>query len=939
MLKKLFFIGLFLSQWAFSQDLIHYSTEDGLPHDLTYNIYVDPNGYMWFGTDDGLVKFNGKEFTTYSESDGLGNTYAIDIQPFAQDTLVVATWGGGLYFFSDESFTKVIKDDYIKINEVRAHKRKLYGNLVRYEETDDGWVKKYFVFEESGITIGDSQYVYGSSFPQFNWIDDKLIVHGQLIKGRKQTHFKGIYEFENDTLKLLFPFFKERHIQAMSKLDEDLYVGSEGNKVFLFSKKAVIKEMKMDVGERVIVKFTKFSEDDFFFLASDQNGFKKAYRFNLVTNQLIDMQEEYGINSTVSDIKLDFEKNVWITTYGEGIYQIPYSSFKVKTVFDDQDVTSIMSYKDKIYGLRAGNLFEFENQELVNDYKLIGFAKYMLERDGAIEVFSLITETDDNRVNSFITESRGTFGYYDDRYEIISRDSLIVDGKAYPNELSKNINQIVYTEDKRYMVATNLGLYFLDESNFRFYTTPYDELNNIRVTDIVLQDDIYWISTSQGLFKLVQNDLQKISIGDGLLSDNVKDLMICSDNKLWIATTKGLSVYDGQSYVNITKNENLLSNNINGVFEDDQNNIWIATVKGVSILTNKNQNFKQTPPIINVFQNEEGFNYDVISYSNWNNLFTQYQINDQPWEISTSNTLDFKNFKEGEYTFKVRSKKPKSDWQYSKTHTFHVRVPLHKKTGFLVFIVGSVSLLIISLIYYQLKKSYRTNRLLTRSIQKQKELEERLTTVRENIAEDFHDDLGNKLASITILTDLLSNKVTTKESKGIVGQILSHSDSLYKGTKDFIWTLKKESDQIEEMVTYLSDFGEDFFQQLSIQFRIEKCIDKNIRLPHYWNRHLILIFKEAMTNAAKHSQCTETIIVFSLKKNQLKISFKDNGVGFSLDQISHENGVKNMVDRANKIGRELSFVSSEKGTEIIFTGDVYPKKVGQPPTISSKFTK
>jgi len=938
-LKKTFFIALLFSQWIFSQDLIHYSTEDGLPHDLTYNIYVDPNGYMWFGTDDGLVKFNGKEFTTYSENDGLGNGYVIDVKSYAKDSLVVSTWGGGLYFFSNGSFTKIIKDDYSKINEIRVHNKVIYGNLIKYEKKGDEWDRKYFVFKSDQFEIETSQYMYGTSFPQFEWLEGRLIVLGQLMKGRRQRHFKGIYEMSGDSLKLLFPFFKDKNIHAIEKLDDNFYVGSQGNSIYLFNNESVIREMKMDLGERTIVRFTKFSREEFFFLASDKNGFKKAYRYNLRTNTLIDIHEKYGINSTVSDIKLDFEKNVWMTTYGEGIYQIPYSSFEVKTVFDDQDVTSILGFNDKIYGLRAGNLFEFKNQELSKTYKLVGFAKNMRVNDHKIEVYSLMTDNDKRDVNSFIVEKRATFGYYDDKYEIISRDSLIVNGKSYPNELSKNINQIIYTLNNKYMLATNLGLYFLDEKNFKFYTTPYQELNNVRVSDIVEHNNAYWIATSQGLFKLVENELQKISIGDGLLSDNIKDLMIGSDDKLWIATTKGLSVYDGQSFVNITKNENLLSNNINGVFEDDKKNIWIATVKGVSILANKNQNFKQVPPIINVFQKDEGFSYDVISYSNWNNLFTQYQINDQPWKISTSNTLDFKNFKEGEYTFKLRSKKPKSDWQYSKTYTFNVHVPLHKKTGFLVFIVGSVSLLIIGLIYYQLKKSNRTNRLLTRSIQKQKELEEKLTTVRENIAEDFHDDLGNKLASITILTDLLSSKVTTKESKGIVGQILSHSDSLYKGTKDFIWTLKKESDQIEEMVTYLSDFGEDFFQQLNIHFRIEKCIEKNVRLPHYWNRHLILIFKEAMTNAAKHSQCTETIIVFNLKKNQLKISFKDNGIGFSLGQVSHENGIKNMMYRAKKIGGEISFVSSDKGTEIVFKGDVYPKKVGQSDTISSKFTK
>lgn len=915
----------FLSQLISAQDLIHFSTEDGLPHDLTYNIYADPEGYMWFGTDDGLVKFNGKEFFVYSENHGLTNSYAIDIQSYAKDTLVIATWGGGLHFFANERFTKLIQKDYVKINEIMVNEGVIHGNLIKYQKEQGKWIKTYLVFEDDGMKIVRSQHNQGTTMPRFTRVKDQLIAHGQLIKGRRIKSFYGLFELKNDAMKPLFPFFKDKLIHAISSLDEDRFVAAEKDRVYIFDDQRILEEIEMSLENRLIVKFTKVTSDDFFFLASDGNGFKKAYRYNLRTRILTDVQETYGINSTVSDIKLDFEKNVWLTTYGEGIYQIPYSSFDVQTVFDQQDVTQIMSYQGKIYALRAGDLFVFEDQKLIKTYKLTGFAKYMHVRDDKIEVFSLISDNQDIPINSFITEKRGTFGYFDAQYEIISTDSLLVNGKMHDNELSKNINQIVLNDDNRYMVGTSLGMYFFDESTYQLIPSGYEELSNIRISDIEQQGAVYWIGTSQGLFKIEGNSLEKISISEGLLSDNIKDLMLGSDGRLWIATVKGLSVYDGQSFVNITQKENLLSNNINGVFEDDEHNIWIATVKGISILTSKNQNFKQVAPIINVFQNEERFDFEVISYSNANNLFTQYQINDQPWKISTTNLLDFKNFKEGTYTFQLRSKKPKSDWSYSKMYTFHVRVPLHQKTGFIVFVVVLVALLIISLIFSQLKKSNKTNRLLTQSIQKQKELEEKLTTVRENIAEDFHDDLGNKLASITILTDILSNKVTSKESKGIVDQILTHSDSLYKGTKDFIWTLKKESDQIEEMVTYLSDFGEDFFQQLNIQFRIEKSIESDVKLPYYWSRHLILIFKEAMTNAAKHAQCTETVIEFKFQKNQLIIRFQDNGIGFSEERNSNENGLRNMVDRAQKIGGKLEYQSSKQGTEIVFTGNVYPE--------------
>ena len=65
----------------FGQELIykHYTAKNGLAHDITYQLIQDTKGYVWIGTDDGLAKFNGKEFTNYSYEEGLTSNYVIDV--------------------------------------------------------------------------------------------------------------------------------------------------------------------------------------------------------------------------------------------------------------------------------------------------------------------------------------------------------------------------------------------------------------------------------------------------------------------------------------------------------------------------------------------------------------------------------------------------------------------------------------------------------------------------------------------------------------------------------------------------------------------------------------------------------------------------------------------------------------------------------------------
>lgn len=239
-----------------------------------------------------------------------------------------------------------------------------------------------------------------------------------------------------------------------------------------------------------------------------------------------------------------------------------------------------------------------------------------------------------------------------------------------------------------------------------------------------------------------------------------------------------------------------------------------------------------------------------------------------------------------------------------------------------IILIGSLSfiLIVFVIISNNLIKQRKKSKDLEKSIKRRITLEKQLNSVRENISEDFHDDLGNKLASITVLTDILEKKIDKHPANKIVKQIQEHSDDLYKGTKDFIWSLKSNSDELEELVTYLSDFGEEFFSQLDIDFTINKNIEKNTKLPYYWNRQIILIFKEAMTNVAKHSSAKSCLLSFDYSNDELNIVLQDNGSGVINNSEKQGNGFKNMHKRAEKINSSLTFESNSSGTKVIFLG-------------------
>src|SRR5262245_47592470 len=80
----------------------HYDVSDGLAHSHVTAIHQDRKGYLWFGTWEGLSRFDGYRFTNYGERDGLGHVVVNDIAEDRRGRLWVGTNGGGVACLIDD---------------------------------------------------------------------------------------------------------------------------------------------------------------------------------------------------------------------------------------------------------------------------------------------------------------------------------------------------------------------------------------------------------------------------------------------------------------------------------------------------------------------------------------------------------------------------------------------------------------------------------------------------------------------------------------------------------------------------------------------------------------------------------------------------------------------------------------------------------------------
>lgn len=180
---------------------------------------------------------------------------------------------------------------------------------------------------------------------------------------------------------------------------------------------------------------------------------------------------------------------------------------------------------------------------------------------------------------------------------------------------------------------------------------------------------------------------------------------------------------------------------------------------------------------------------------------------------------------------------------------------------------------------------------------------EQLNSMRENIATDFHDQTGNMLSAITRQASLLKLKVAgQQELEPIAESIIRNSNSLYAGSKDFLWHLNHNSDDPNELFQYLTGYGQLFYNQFDIAFsaEAEACVLRQFEPSAALN--IILIFKEAMTNVVKHSGASEvTLKMWPVPKNVV-YWLADNGCWKEADKTTDHYGISNIERRCQKNG-------------------------------------
>ncbi|MGB3005898.1 MAG: ATP-binding protein [Chitinophagaceae bacterium] len=190
---------------------------------------------------------------------------------------------------------------------------------------------------------------------------------------------------------------------------------------------------------------------------------------------------------------------------------------------------------------------------------------------------------------------------------------------------------------------------------------------------------------------------------------------------------------------------------------------------------------------------------------------------------------------------------------------------------------------------------------------------------RVRIAADLHDNLGAYAACMASNLNYFQPQNMDKETNNAYNELKNNSYAIISQLNDTIWVLKKDALSL----TAISDRIKVFITRIQksypgIQLEVEEQIETDHHLFSSQAFHLYRILQEAVTNSLKHSN-GKNITVKITSADSWKVQIIDDGIGMSDDdnRVYGVNGLKNMKERSEESGWNISWQKGEEGGTVV----------------------
>jgi signal transduction histidine kinase/ligand-binding sensor domain-containing protein/CheY-like chemotaxis protein len=602
----------------------HLTVADGLSQSVVLCVLQDNQGFMWFGTEDGLNKHDGYQFTVYRhEADNpnsLSNNYIWSIYQDKTGILWIAT-GHGLNKFDPVSET------FVRYQHDKKNPNSLSHNDVRdiFEDhtgvlwigTLGGGVNQFDRETEQFVRYQhNEQDPYSLSYNEIYW--DGTIYEDKTNTLWIATYGGGLNKFDRQAKT----FVRYQHnLDAPDSLSNDtisaiyednngtLWIGTDdGLNEFNPHTETFIHHLP----ERIINAVYQ-DNNGLLWIGTDSFG---LYQFDPESNQILqhyqhkNSQTDSLSSNYVNVIYPDNAGTLWLATWGGGLSKItPFKKFKhYRHQANNPNSLSYNIlwdiYEDSqglIWIATEGGLNKFDPQTET-------FVSYQHDEDNPKSIIS-----DD--IYGMTEDSQGTLwvGTWDGLSEFDRQTETFKHYQHDENDSNSlshdNINQIFRDSNGLLWIGTwGGGLNKFDPKTKTFVRYLHDDKNpNSLIHDQVnaIYEDsqnVLWVGTVGGLeqfdpktesFKHYQHDGKN---PNSLSGNHIYAIYEDSRGSFWIGTAgTGLNQFARTTATFTryhTKNSGIPNDTVNDILEDNQGHLWLSTNKGLSKFNPRTNTFR-----------------------------------------------------------------------------------------------------------------------------------------------------------------------------------------------------------------------------------------------------------------------------------------------------------------------------------------------------------
>lgn len=912
----------------------NYTESNGLPSSEIYRVYQDRSGFIWFGTDNGVARFDGKEFLTFRKSELLPDQVVFGFYEDVTGCLWFRTFSGATACFRDNKLTPYKFNDTIrKLVGPELLNGLAFDSLGRITFSNDAvsWIDSTgrWSTQENGRDIMKLTKVSKESallsYNGHNKIYDSSSVFGHPFLSK-------FTENKDNNAVPCFQFWKGK---ILISVGHDLIVLKGSQVVQTIRSEHAIISLSVDRQDKLWIGMigagvSRYSE------SLDEAPFRMS---------LLD-------SKSVTSVLQDSESGYWFSTLEKGVYYLPNLEM-INYPMDNQTKISGVVYRDDFFitGNYLGEVeyFDFKSRKMKWKVTLQNpvmamlapaqtdkiwvsttSRTYLLNKEGKV----LQDYPDIKSVKSFFEDTQG-------RIWGVSRVGVLLFSPEGTRLKRKEIEfwpRAVLVDGKELWVAGITGLSVSDTSISGFRHIP--EFKDYKINQMLrIAPGLIVLGTAGNGIQIVQNGKVLPDRFNSLLRGNQINTMLLADTCLWLGTDRGLTRIPTQTLVagiprvySWDHYNGLMSDKVNHLacsstdlsvfFDGGYTLIPEAIVSRVApapqfyfisrTVNNKVVSDKSDLKLRHT-DNNITIRYGFIGYQN---RFVQvrHRLTDESsWNHAADGFVSYYGLAPGEYEIQLEYSLDGVNWsRASFPSCFAIAPPWWGSVYFQIAVLVLVGLVVyVSLLI--------RSRIADRARQLDRKFQNGLREQRESIAKDLHDNIGNQLTSLSLGLHHLEKG----QDMSLVRPLQEEIHSTMTELRDTIWAMHQQRITVEQLCDKLRNLvwrhGHHHATGIACHFELPpETTSRSLQPAQAIN--VFRILQEAISNALKHGQASSiSIEVRPAPPDYFEFIVKDNGVGFDLpvEYIPDHYGLGNMRKRAEEINATFSLQSERgKGTTV-----------------------